>query len=84
MKSFIFLVLIALISLVLSFPRQRTCTKENGKETCCWWNSNGCCKRTSPRQICTMAIKRCCETHDIELPIEDDDYIQTKDEIQKE
>ena len=32
-----------------------------GKDQCCWVNSNGCCKPPQPNQACTMAITTCCK-----------------------
>ena len=67
MKSFGFLILSALIAFVLSIYRDEKCIfKEDGKKTCCWWNSNSCCEYTRQRQICNLAITRCCKTYDRE------------------
>ena len=66
MKLFGFLILIALITFSLSFSRGRQCIiTKDGKEKCCWWNSNTCCEGRKPDQLCGDAFTRCCETHDI-------------------
>ena len=65
MKSLWFLILIALITFSLSISRKKQCTTKDGKETCCWWNSNDCCDGFKPDQECLQAITRCCETHDL-------------------
>ncbi len=65
MKSFGFLILFALITFSLGISRETKCTiTEDGKEKCCWWNSNTCCEYR-PHQKCGMAFRRCCETHDL-------------------
>ena len=86
MKSFRFLVLIALIIFVVSFNRERQCTIKDGKKTCCWWNSNTCCHGAKPGQNCGMAFKRCCETYDLTNPAKDLDPSKIKlyPQIEKE
>ena len=32
-----------------------------GKNQCCWVNSNGCCKPPSSGQACPMVITTCCK-----------------------
>ncbi len=65
MRSFGFLILIALITFAISISRERQCTTKDGKETCCWWNPNTCCHGYKPGQMCGAAFRRCCETHDL-------------------
>ncbi len=65
MKSFGFLILIALITFTLSISREKQCTTKDGKETCCWWNANTCCHGYEPGFKCGQAFRRCCETHDL-------------------
>ena len=78
MNSFGILILIALITFALSISRDRQCTIKDGKETCCWWNSNTCCHGYKPGQKCGMAFTRCCETHDIIKPAKDLDTSKIK------
>ena len=67
MKSFGFLILIALITFALSIYRETQCTIKDGKETCCWWNPNTCCGY-KPNQFCGRAFTRCCKTYNYKEP----------------
>ena len=37
------------------------CIIEEGEDTCCWMNRNGCCK-PRPGASCSQAITECCKT----------------------
>ena len=64
MKSFGILILIALITFVLNIYRERQCIKiDDGKEKCCWWNSNTCCDVFKLGKHCGRAFTRCCKIY---------------------
>ena len=65
MKTLIYL--FALISLTFGMVKIGTnedtygCKLPDGRDQCCWVNSNGCCKPPQAGQGCTMAITTCCK-----------------------
>ena len=42
------------------------CQFSEGKNQCCWVNSNGCCKPPSRGQACTMVITTCCKRKEVD------------------
>ena len=79
MKTFDFLILIALIAFVLGYNRKRECTNtKDGRKRCCWWNSNTCCEGRRPGQACGMAFTRCCKIYNIPKKVENSDIMYTK------
>ena len=78
MKSFGFLILIALMTFAFSYNRERQCTTKDGKTTCCWWNSNTCCDGYKKGYACGMAFTRCCKTYDLVKPLKDLDTSKIK------
>ena len=66
MKSFILLFLsIFAFSLLAKIDEETYGCKlpkaGEGKDQCCWVNSNGCCEPPKSNQACTMVITTCCK-----------------------
>ena len=61
------LLLLAVLSATLALyievdDETHGCIIEEGEDTCCWLNNNGCCRPPRPGMACTMAITECCKT----------------------
>ena len=67
MKSFGFLILIALIAFVLSI--NNCIDRADGKLLCCWWNRDSCCDKEKPRGNCKKEVTRCCKVHEFPKPV---------------
>ena len=54
------------------------CRILEGEDTCCWQNSNGCCKPAKPHQLCPMVITYCCKQRVYDEDTKTYKYLYTK------
>ena len=62
MKYFLFYFAIVFVLISSqSFDVKDNCTIPEGKEECCWTNSNSCCIKPNENVACSAALTQCCK-----------------------
>ena len=62
MKYFLFCFAIVFVLISSqSFDIKDNCTIQEGKEECCWTNSDSCCIKPNEGEVCSDVLTQCCK-----------------------